>query len=75
MLSSLVKLHFKSADLTKLVGYHRFYSDNFHKSDEKVNMILSEPQPRIPPNLGFIGDENSESVFTMQHIKGSFKLG
>ena len=42
-------------------------------SDQKI--ILSEDQPPIPPNLGWIGDENMESVFTMRRIKASFKRG
>ncbi len=72
MLSHLVKLNVKqSLKSSKLAGVfnQRFYSDDNDK------LVLSEPQPPIPPNLGFPGDENHESVFKMRQIKASFKHG
>ncbi len=72
MFSHLVKLNTKQS-LKQTSQLPCLFSQRFY-SDTK-NLVISEPQPPIPPNLGFPGDENQESVFKMQHIKAYFKNG
>lgn len=61
--------HFKSVGslLKPTVLQTRCYSDQ--------KIVISEEQPPIPPNLGWVGDENMESVFAMRRIKASFQRG
>ena len=49
-----------------------------NEADETIKPIdfqLTEPLPPIPPNYGWVGDENMKSLFEMNKIRNSFKYG
>ncbi len=39
------------------------------------NIKLTEELPPIPPNYGYIGDENVQSIHELNRIRSSFKYG
>jgi hypothetical protein len=50
-------------------------SDEPVERREPINFRLTEELPPIPPNYGWIGDDNFKSLFEMKKIRDSFKHG
>ena len=42
---------------------------------EPIKFPLTEELPPIPPNYGWVGDDNFKSLFEMKKIRDSFKHG
>jgi hypothetical protein len=51
-------------------------NDNDDSNEIKpIDFPLTEPLPPIPPNYGWVGDDNLKSLFEINKIRNSFKYG
>ena len=59
------------------------FASNSNNNDEKTtgensksdNLILTEQLPPIPPNYGYVGDENIYALHEINRIRKSFRYG
>lgn len=80
MLSTIVKtvnlgkiLRPNSSSL--LLGNRFHLGKKLTTDSDDSKIILTEDLPEIPPNYGFIGDENIRSLYEIKKINRSFKYG
>jgi hypothetical protein len=51
-------------------------NDNDDSNEIKpIDFPLTESLPPIPPNYGWVGDDNLKSLFEINKIRNSFKYG
>ncbi len=82
MISNLIKIKSisqlgKSINTPSLM-WSKLYSSEINADDgakSVINYQLTEELPPIPPNYGWRGDKNIESIFKIRTLQESFKYG